>query len=187
MTKTELRNYYKNLRNELTAERIDELSLMIANKALEIEIWDKEYYHIFLPISIQKEVNTEYLLHVLQGKDKHVLLPKTNFETHVLSHFLLTDTTSIKNNKWGIPEPESGIEIQTDKIDVVFIPLLAFDTFGNRVGYGKGFYDTFLASCKADVIKIGLSFFEANEKITDLSPSDIPLDYCITASQVYEF
>jgi 5-formyltetrahydrofolate cyclo-ligase len=55
---------------------------------------------------------------------------------------------------------------------VVFVPLLAFDKKGNRVGYGKGFYDAFLSKCKPETIKIGLSFFEAEETIDDVFEND---------------
>ena len=61
-----------------------------------------------------------------------------------MTHFLLTDNTKIKKNQYNIPEPINGLEVPTKKIDVVFVPLLAFDKKGNRVGYGKGFYDKFL-------------------------------------------
>ena len=73
------------------------------------------------------------------------------------------------------------------KIDVVFVPLLAFDKNGHRIGYGKGYYDKFLSSCKPDIIKIGLSFYEAEEAFQDVYPSDIPLDYCVTPKKVYRF
>jgi 5-formyltetrahydrofolate cyclo-ligase len=73
------------------------------------------------------------------------------------------------------------------KIDVVFVPLLAYDTLGNRVGYGKGFYDTFLSECKPDVLKIGLSFFEPENIIEDLNQNDIKLDICINPSHIYRF
>ena len=69
----------------------------------------------------------------------------------------------------------------------MFIPLLAFDKQGNRIGYGKGFYDRFLANCKPETIKIGLSFFEAEEEITDIFESDKKLNYCVTTKQVYSF
>ncbi|GAL62151.1 5-formyltetrahydrofolate cyclo-ligase [Algibacter lectus] len=93
----------------------------------------------------------------------------------------------IKKNNYNIPEPIDGIEILDDKVEVVFIPLLAFDTLGNRVGYGKGFYDRFLVKCKPETIKIGLSFFEASAEITDVFESDVRLDYCVTPERVYEF
>lgn len=187
MKKEELRKKFKEQRLKLGQDRIDDLSLEIANKALELPIWEYNYYHIFLSISEQKEVNTEYLLHILQGKDKDVIIPKADAQSGKLINFLLTDQTVIKKNRWNIPEPQGGIEIPNLKLDVVFIPLLAFDKKGHRVGYGKGFYDKFLSSCKTDVIKIGLSFFDAIEEINGVFSGDIPLDYCITPEKIYEF
>jgi 5-formyltetrahydrofolate cyclo-ligase len=70
---------------------------------------------------------------------------------------------------------------------VVFVPLLGYDVQGNRVGYGKGFYDAFLSQCKKDVVKIGLSFFEPEQEITDVLNTDIRLDYCVTPTTVYSF
>jgi len=104
-----------------------------------------------------------------------------------MTHFLLTDNTKIKKNEYNIPEPIDGIEVPCSKIDVVFVPLLAFDTTGNRIGYGKGFYDQFLSECKPETIKIGLSFFEAENVIEDVYESDIKLDYCITPHKTYIF
>ena len=134
-----------------------------------------------------KEINTEYLLHLLAGKDKDIVLSKSDFETRKMKHLLLTDTTKIKKNEFNIPEPVDGIEVPTSKIEVVLVPLLAFDKSGNRVGYGKGFYDTFLSECKLDVIKIGLSFFDAEDQIDDVFENDVKLDYCITPKQIYTF
>jgi len=185
MNKKELRIKYKDLRSALSENEIEELSLAIANKVLTLSIWDKTYFHIFLPITEQKEVNTEFLLHLLSGKDKEIIVSKSDFATRNMIHFLLTDNTKIKKNEYSIPEPVDGIEVLTSKIEVVFVPLLAFDTNGNRVGYGKGFYDKFLSECKPETIKIGLSFFEAEEIITDIFESDVKLDYCITPNTIY--
>ncbi|MBP2831312.1 5-formyltetrahydrofolate cyclo-ligase [Aquimarina sp. U1-2] len=187
MKKIELRQKYKQLRSQLDQEKIDSLSIDIANRLLALPIWDKTYYHIFLPISRQKEINTEFVLHILQGKDKNVLVPKSNGDNHTLDHILLTDTTKLEINSLGIPEPVEGIMISEDKIEVVFVPLLAFDKKGNRVGYGKGFYDTFLAKCSPETIKIGLSFFRAEECITDIFSLDIRLDFCVTPLELYSF
>ena len=104
-----------------------------------------------------------------------------------LQHYLLTDTTKLKLNRWKIPEPVSGIKIDPQQLDLVFVPLLGCDTFGNRVGYGKGFYDKFLANCKKDVIKVGLSFFPPDKDILEVEDFDIALDYCITPKAIYTF
>lgn len=187
MLKKVLRTKYKALRNELSEIDIEEKSLAIANEILKLPIWDKTYYHVFLPIKEQKEVNTEFILHLLSGKDKEIVISKSNFETRKMTHYLLTDNTKIQKNEYNIPEPVDGIEVPDTKIDVVFVPLLAFDKKGNRVGYGKGFYDKFLSQCKPETLKIGLSFFEPEEQISDVLESDILLDYCVCPSKFYAF
>ena len=186
MLKKELRQKYKALRNQLSEEDLEEMSLAIANKIMSLPIWEKTYFHVFLPITEQKEVNTEFVLHLLSGKDKEIIISKSNFETREMKHFLLTDNTKIKKNQYNIPEPVDGLEVPTHKIEVVFVPLLAFDKKGHRVGYGKGFYDKFLTECNPDTIKIGLSFFKAEEKIEDVFESDVKLDYCVTPNEVYQ-
>jgi len=191
MFKKEIRLKYKELRNSLSENQIEEMSLAIANEVLLLPIWEKTYFHVFLPIEEQKEVNTEYILHLLSGKDKEICISKTDFETRKMTHYLLTDNTKIKKNDYNIPEPvdcpDASGEVPSNKIDVVFIPLLAYDKNGNRVGYGKGFYDKFLAECHPNTIKIGLSFFEPEEIISDVTTSDIQLNYCVTPNRIIKF
>lgn len=187
MTKSELRLKYKEMRQNLSKEEVEEMSLAIANQLVRMDIWNKTYYHIFLPIEEQKEVNTEYVLQILAGKDKEIVVSKSNFETISMTHYLLTDNTRIKKNEYNIPEPISGLNVPTEMIDVVFVPLLACDKKGNRVGYGKGFYDKFLSECKPDVIKIGLSFFEPEESIEGVFENDVKLDFCVSPSKIFAF
>lgn len=187
MQKKELRSKYKALRTQLSENELEEMSLTIANRLLLLPIWEKTYFHVFLPIAEQKEVDTELILHLLSGKDKEIIVSKSDFETRNMTHFLLTDNTKIKKNEYNIPEPVDGIEVPSNKIEVVFVPLLAFDKQGHRVGYGKGFYDKFLSECKPSVIKIGLSFFEAEESIFDICKTDVKLDYCVSPTAIYEF
>lgn len=182
-----LRKKYKALRAELSDNEIEELSIKIANTLVSLEVWDKEFYHLFLSIKKQKEVETEFILNILLGKDKNVVISKSDFKDCTMEHFLLTDTTKIRYNDYGIPEPVDGIAIDTTRIDVIFIPLLAFDIKGNRIGYGKGFYDIFLDKCNANVVKVGVSFFEAEENISDINTYDIPLDFCVTPTKIYDF
>ena len=187
VTKSELRKKYKILRDDLSTHQVDNLSLSIANQLLKLDIWHFTFFHIFLSIEEKKEINTDYILNILSGKDKNIVLSKSSFSTGLMTHFLLTDNTIIKKNSYNIPEPMDGIEITPKKLEVVFVPLLAFDNQGNRVGYGKGFYDRFLSECKEDTLKIGLSFFEAETELIDNSKNDVRLDYCITPKRVYSF
>jgi len=154
---------------------------------MQLPIWDVHYYHLFLPIESQKEVNTEFLFSKILQKNKKLVVSKSNFETHSMEHFLWSKTTQITKNAYGIPEPSDGIAVKDQEIEVVFVPLLAYDKKGNRLGYGKGFYDRFLSACKQETIKIGLSFFEAETALIDNSENDVRLDYCITPKRVYSF
>jgi len=184
--KKELREIYKAGRKSLTEEQIDEKSYQIINQLLQLPIWEYANYHLFLPIQKQNEINTHFLMTALQGHDKNIILSSSDFSTGEMKHFLLTDDTLIRENKIGIPEPQNGFVVNPDQIDVVFVPLLAFDKKGNRIGYGKGFYDRFLHSCRENVLKIGLSFFEAEEEI-QADQHDIKLDLCQTPKQIYRF
>ncbi|NBL65463.1 5-formyltetrahydrofolate cyclo-ligase [Flavobacterium sp. NST-5] len=187
MTKKELRNHYKKLRENLSAEDVETKSMAIANMALQGTFWHKQIYHIYLPIIANKEVDTEFLLQILSGKDKDIVVSKADFSSRSMTHFLLTDSTKFVVNSHGIPEPENGFEVNPEKIEVVFMPLLAYDIKGNRVGYGKGFYDNFLRKCTPETIKIGLSFFEPETEIDGIFEGDIPMDFCITPSKIYSF
>ena len=182
--KGELRKVYKLKRSSLTNTEI--LSLEIANKTLEIDIWNLQNYHVFFPIEKHKEVDSKLIIQIAQGKDKNVILPKLNLESKTIDSFLLTDSTPLKTNHLGISEPFNGIQINNNQIDLVFVPLLAFDNFGHRVGYGGGYYDKFLSKCPR-AIKVGLSYFDPINKIEDINSKDIKLDYCITPNKVYKF
>ena len=187
MDKKELRKKYKSLRQTLSEKEIEDKSLSIANQLIQMKIWDKLYYHLFLTIAEQKEIDTEFILQVLAGKDKEIVISKCEFSTLGMIHYLLTDNTKIKKNSYNVPEPIDGIEVPDAKIDVVFVPLLAYDKAGNRVGYGKGFYDNFLSKCKPETIKVGLSFFPPEEIINGISENDVKLDYCVTPEMVLQF
>ncbi len=184
--KQSLRLKYKNLRENLSEEAVEAMSLQIANQALNLPIWDATNYHIFLSILAKKEVNTEYLLHILQGKDKSIIISKADFASGEMKHFLLQENTVIKTSEYGIPEPVAGIQISPEIIEVVFVPLLAYDQSGHRVGYGKGFYDRFLSKCSANAIFVGLSFFKPEPEIV-FGSNDIRLNYCVTPESIFDF
>ena len=186
MHKLHLRKQFLKDRLLLPTAQVDDFSIQIANRVLKLPLWNFSFFHIFLSIAEKKEIDTQPIISLLQGKDKHVVIPKIH-EKNNLHHYLLTDSTLFTKNSWGIPEPIEGILINEQQLDVVFVPLLAFDKAGNRVGYGGGFYDVFLKNCRKDVVKVGLSLFEPVEKIDGINEFDIPLNYCVTPTNTYEF
>src|SRR5690606_34746663 len=126
MLKKELRTKYKNLRAGITPPQASDFSLLLANQSLKIPIWDFFYFHVFLGSPQLKEVDTLPLITVLQARDKQVIVPRVNGPAS-MEHLLLADGTPFRTNRWGIAEPQDGIQVPEKQIQVVFLPLLAFD------------------------------------------------------------
>lgn len=186
MLKSELREIYRKKRAALGAESHAQNSLSIANQVLKLPLWNFSYFHLFLNEPPSSEVETSTLLTLLQGQDKNVVVPRV-LPSRSMEHILHTDSTLFRANKWGIPEPVEGLKVEAEQIDVVFLPLLVFDINGNRLGYGKGYYDQFLRQCRPDVLKIGLSFFPPEDRVWKVEAHDIPMDACVTPDKMYRF
>ena len=186
--KSELRDIYTLKRKNLTYNQILQRSISITRKLLKVPIWDKDFYHIFLTSKKNNEIETKFILSMLAKKDKKVVVPKI-IDSKNLEHILLTKNTKLKENYQGIPEPEEDNNkiISPNELDVIIVPLHVFDLYGNRVGYGKGYYDRFLKKCREDVVKIGVSLFEPTESILDISENDISLDYAVTCNTIFNF
>ena len=146
-----------------------------------------KYISLFLPIEKHSEMNTFALLDEILITGGFPVLSKSNFEDNTLSLFLYEDPKQLVVNSFGIPEPQFGTNIPEQKLDIVFVPLLAVNDEGQRVGYGKGFYDRMLAKCRPDCSFVGLHLFDEFVEIDDLHSEDIPLDFCITPQQKYDF
>jgi len=117
----------------------------------------------------------------------NIVLSKSNFESGTLVNYIWDDKVVLEKNKWGILEPVSGTIVKEECIDIVIVPLLITDHYGNRVGYGKGFYDRFLVKCRPDVQKIGLSYYAPVDHIEDVDAWDIPVNCLITPAKEYLF
>ena len=188
-TKQELRKIYREKRIGLTAEEFRSLNdqLMLQVKTLEVN--PHSTVHLFLPIAGNQEPDTYAIADWLrqQYPGIRLVLPKTERGSDGMRHIIWDTATTLTPNHWGIPEPDAGIVIQPWEIDAVLVPLLAFDTHGNRIGYGKGFYDRFLSECRPTATKIGVSLFEAVDTISDVSPHDVAMDLCVTPTRIWSF
>lgn len=139
----------------------------------------------------KREITTESIHEILIKEPyfHQLIFPKVGENKDQIIPYLTDRKTKFEKSGWGILEPMEGtsIKLNPKDIDIVFIPLLAIDKNGQRVGYGKGFYDRFLAQAKPSVIKIGLGLEELIEPIEDLSQFDVALDFAITPLSIYRF
>jgi 5-formyltetrahydrofolate cyclo-ligase len=143
----------------------------------------------YLAIEEKNELSSHFFEEMLEinNPDLQVCYPAANAETLSMTVFAADDDLEIGTGPYNIPQPISGNIILPEMIDLIFVPLLAFDKKGFRVGYGKGYYDRFITRCKPTILTVGLSFFDAVETISDTNQFDIPLTHCITPNQVYVF
>ncbi|RKR81302.1 5-formyltetrahydrofolate cyclo-ligase [Mucilaginibacter gracilis] len=145
--------------------------------------------HLFLPMLERREPDTFLIISWLKQNYPAIRLAfsKSDFATTSMQHFLDDEHLEIDSNDFGIPEPIAGTIIDVTEIDMVIVPLLAFDKQGYRVGYGKGFYDRFMAQCKPGTQFIGLSFFEPVDTIEDSNEYDVRLHKCLTTQTLWAF
>ena len=183
--KTFLRSHYKKKRLSLTKQEVDHLSQSVCKQLDKLNIWKLKHYHIFISISKYNELDTSYIINKLKSEKKNIIVPK--ILNNELVHIAINDQTEFSINEYGIKEPNNGNSFIIQNLDLIFIPLLAYDLEGHRVGYGKGYYDRFLKLTNKSSLKIGLSFFDPINKIQDIDDNDVKLDYCITPTQVHKF
>ena len=183
--KTFLRSHYKKKRFSLTKQEVDDLSQRVCKQLDKLNIWKLKHYHIFISILKYNEPDTSFIINKLKSEQKIIIVPKIS--NNELVHVAINDETEFSLNKYGIKEPNDGNHFIIENLDIIFIPLLAFDIEGHRVGYGKGYYDRFLKLTNNSTLKIGLSFFDPINKILDIDDNDVKLDYCVTPKQVHKF
>lgn len=189
MIKKELRGIYKAKRMALKPAEISKLEDLMLIQFQQIEIDIPGMIMSYMPYGNANEFDPQLVLDYCYFKnpDQTLFYPVIDVKTKTMTSFVVNDDTVFAKNQYGIDEPIDGIFISPEEIDLVIVPLLGFDVRGNRVGYGKGYYDRFLKECREDIVKIGFSFFEPVPAITDIKRFDVKLDYCITPEDIYRF
>lgn len=190
MTKTTLRREALARRRALPEAAVAQLSAQLWQQLrAELPVASWQWLHLFLPIPQQHEPDTWLLIRHLWAKQPHLQLavPVVQPDGQTLRHFHLTSETTLVANRWGIPEPVGAAEVTPPQLDAVLVPLLAFDETGHRVGYGKGFYDRFLAECRLDAQRIGVSLEPPVPRIQDAWGGDVRLHACLTPERVWRF
>lgn len=197
MTKIEIRKIFSERRKNFSTCQQDDISEAIATNFFsflpKILSENINFIHIFLPITSKNEIDTFLIIRKIQKEFPKIkiIVPKINLEIMQIESHLLEENSILKLNKWNISEIENGEIIENSLINIVLLPLLAFDKNGFRVGYGKGFYDKFLEKCykegNQNIIKIGLSSENNPIQIDDLDEFDKKMDFCITPLEIIKF
>ncbi|WP_316819543.1 5-formyltetrahydrofolate cyclo-ligase [Pedobacter gandavensis] len=186
MDKASIRKRILPIRKGLSPEVVQELSEKLLNQFKQLDLAEVKTLHIFLPIKSQNEPNTFLIIDWL--KKYHpalkIVIPRADFETSLMTHHYFEGMEDLELNAYQILEPAKA-KIHSGEIEMVIVPLIAFDKNGYRVGYGKGFYDRFLSGIQTK--KIGLSLLDELVEIDNVNEHDVRLDQCLTPDKVYTF
>lgn len=186
MKKADLRKKYIEYRKNLSKDEVQDLSEKIFNQFLfNFKPSENQLVHLFLPIKKFNEIDTNIFINYFFNNKIRVFVPKI-VEKKLISVELKENSVLIENS-WGILEPASNEDSGEKKFNFVLTPLLYCDNQGNRVGYGKGFYDEFFKKLHSKTLKVGINYFLPQQKIDDVWEEDIPLDYLVTPTEVLSF
>lgn len=181
--KKELRKRMLDKRMAMTEEVYFHKGKELLDRVMSLEVLPKaETVHCYIAMTSRREPETNAIIQELLRNGKKIVVPLIDINSRDLSHIYIDEATSWIINKWGVKEPVSGLSAAPSEIDLVLIPMLAGDKNRNRLGYGKGYYDTFLA--KTSAIKAGLLFSDMLCDEIPTEPHDIPLDMIITEKGV---
>ena len=193
-TKAALRRAALAERKLLTDSELGERSEQLATRLTRhFPVAGWRWLHVFLPLARKNEPDTWRLIHRLRAENPLLRLaaPVVQPDGISLRHYELTAETPLRPNRWGIPEPapDPAAEVRPAQLDAVLVPLLACDQHGQRVGYGGGFYDRFLAQCRPDAVFIGLNILDniPVPALADVQPTDVPLHALLTPGGVWKF
>jgi 5-formyltetrahydrofolate cyclo-ligase len=176
-SKAGLRNQGRARRAQLDPRERREKSRMI-RKLLRNLIDGEDPVMVY--VSKPTEVETHTLIRELLREGRRVVVPIIERETRTLRLSYLTDLNDLSLSTFSVLEP-IGREVPaaSEDIAVVIVPMLAFDTQGNRLGYGAGYYDRFLFCCpKAK--KIGIAFSCQEVPAVPANADDVGMDYIVT-------
>ncbi len=181
MNKQQIRDKVLEMRRSLTSKYIEDNSYNIYEKLIDFEVV-KKAENILIYSDFDGEVKTANLAGWLLYKGKNVYLPVVNNKKMY--------GANIKNSKlvlssFGVPQPEfeSAKLIEPNKLDVVIVPGIAFDKGKNRIGYGYGYYDTYLKEA-VNATKIGILYEFQLQNVFACEAHDIKMDYLITPEQI---
>lgn len=189
MLKKEARKIYNKKRQELNYS--DQLKW---DDLILINFQTMETPHLgavfsFYPMEDRNEVDALIITDFLRFRNPNLQIcyPKMEIKEPNMEAIACHADTIFQANAINILEPLETEVIDPLDIDMVLVPMLVCDVAGNRVGFGKGYYDRYLSRCRPDCLKVGLSYFTPIDQVEDANEFDVPLNFCITPEKVYVF
>ena len=188
MNKEELRKIYKQKRANISTAEKSRLEDLILIQFQRIDIFIPALVMTYAPIDRMNEFDPQLITDYCFFKNPEQVLfyPVVHPTATEMVSIVVDDNTEFETNQFGIPQPMTTMPMIPGEIEMIIVPLLAYDESGHRLGYGKGYYDRFLKQC-TKAIKIGFSYFEPEQVISGVNSYDVKLDYCVNPHGIHRF
>lgn len=175
-------------RDSIPAAERKKKDRLIKKNFLDLLEFEKAKTLLFY-VSFKSEVDTISMIEESLQVNKKIIVPKVNRETHQLRLYEIKDLKELSPGFMGIPEPDLPDNRIRDikDVELVIIPGIAFDFYGNRLGYGAGYYDLLLSNMKKKIPFVALAY---EEQLIDTIPSerhDVKVDIVVTDKRVLRF
>lgn len=183
--KARLRKIILKRRNELTATKVKRKSAAIASKLFNLNFF-KEAKTVMFYCSMPNEVDTKSMIEKALGLGKRVFLPCTNEKSKTLKALEYNATSDVlEKGTYGIYQPKRNVKKRSTvkHFDIVFVPAIAFDESGYRVGFGHGYYDRFLKT-SSFTLSVGLAYAFQIVKTVPKEYFDVPVNILLTEEKV---
>ncbi|MGI5901771.1 MAG: 5-formyltetrahydrofolate cyclo-ligase [Desulfitobacteriia bacterium] len=180
LTKETARSSRLQCRKSLTTEERHLKSMAIQKIVFSLPGY-KDSSTVMVYLDFQEEVETTAIAENILETGKRLIIPFCQGQ-EILPCQIVDLTRDIQKGKFGIREPRAGRLNPVDprEIDLVLVPGVAFDSQGNRVGFGRGYYDRFLPQLRADTLLVGLAFScQMAEKI-EVEEHDVRMSLIVT-------
>lgn len=185
--KERLRKRVLAVRMGLDRDQVKVSGQAILEQVLGLEIYRRaKLVHTYVS-SKENEVDTRALIGTCLAQGKCVAVPVVMPGTKTLSHALIDGLDQLVVGPWGLaqPDPAAATWLPAEaRIDLVVVPGLAFDRRGQRIGWGGGYYDRFLA--QVQTVKIGLCYDALVLDCIPGEPHDVPVDMVVAETAIYQ-
>ena len=182
--KTAIRQQVLEKRSSLAPQTIERAGSSAAEKLAAMEEY-KSANTIMAYMDFRNEVPTGAIIEMIRNSGKQLLLPLTDKDFNLIP-YLIPEKESLPDclitSAYGIAEPDPGrcIEADLSSIDLIIIPGSVFDQYENRMGYGKGCYDRFLASIGPKAFRLALAYDFQVLPCIPADPTDVKMDKILT-------
>ena len=177
--KKEKRSFYRKKRKDISKAQKEMLDKMLFDRVISLKEF-RESSVVLAYYPINDEINTIPIIEYALREGKRVALPISSTIDYTLTFHFISSLKEIKNGAYSIPEPSEDSEIFNKETKALcIVPGLIFDRTGNRLGYGKGFYDRFLSDFNGITVGLCYSDFlldklpiDENDRAVDIVVSD---------------